>query len=105
MSYYDSALYDTGRYEWKETAPGQWMRPLDSIEKIFYSVSSLSASTVVTHMMVTVGAQLPLLPGVIDHVIKNASLAWKSLRFNHPRTACTVEDGKLRYQVLSEEGL
>jgi hypothetical protein len=69
------------------------MRPLDGIEKFFYSVSSLSTSTGITHMMVTVSAQLPLLPVVIDHVIENASLAWKSLRFNHPRIACTVEDG------------
>jgi hypothetical protein len=72
------------------------MRPLDSIEKFFYSVSSLTTSTGITHMMVTVGAQLPLLPGVIDHV---------SLRYNHPRIACTVKNGKLRYQVPSEEGL
>lgn len=87
---------------WKQVARGQWTRPLDSIEAFFHTTSSGCTTSGVTYNMVHVGATLL---EELGHSPRAIEMAWKSLRYHHPRIACTVEHGTLHYQTPSEEDI
>ncbi|KAH7108751.1 hypothetical protein B0J11DRAFT_512107 [Dendryphion nanum] len=87
---------------WRETAPGEWKRPLDSIEKFFYSASSPPPSSGIGHMMVSAGIRVPL---DVDCSFEEVTTVWKSLRYHHPGIACTAEAGSLCYKVPNAEEL
>lgn len=90
------------KLEWREESPKHWVRSLDSIESFFYSASSIKTPSGMAHLMVRVGARLPL---GIDCTIETIKEAWKTLRFYHPRIASSVVDGKLTYTIPSSQQL
>lgn len=90
------------KLDWREVSPNHWMRSLDSIESFFHSASSIKTPSGVAHLMVRVGARLPLEMNCTIETIKEA---WKTLRYYHPRIASSVVDGKLTYTIPSSQQL
>lgn len=105
--HYPTAKHNTARsglylrdMEWIQSTPGNWYRRMDCIESYFHTASSVTTLGGIVHMMVTVGAKLP---GGMDLPIENFRAAWRSLRYHHPRIACSITDGKIHYSVPHED--
>jgi hypothetical protein len=90
------------KLDWREVSPNHWVRSLDSIESFFHSASSIKTPSGVAHLMVRVGARLPL---GIDCTTETIKESWKALRYYHPRIASSVVDGNLTYTIPSSEQL
>jgi hypothetical protein len=82
--------------EWKRDPDGHWTRHMDGIERFFHAASSVQTPCGIAHTMVSVGATLP----VETHFsITDFQAAWRSLRFHHPRIACSIFKDSLQYST------
>lgn len=83
---------------WKETTPGRFERPFDSIELFFLTLVRLMAPMKREHWSINLVAQFRarLAP---DEVLCRFKNAWITMRYDHPEIACTAEDDTKVYQV------
>jgi hypothetical protein len=72
---------------------------MDDVERYFYAISSVSTPCGIAHTMVSVGATLPGSNFPIDKF----KTAWKALRYEHPRIACSVSGDTIHYSVPNEK--
>ncbi|KAF3910406.1 hypothetical protein ABW20_dc0103759 [Dactylellina cionopaga] len=88
------------KFQWRETAPGQWVRDYDPIEKTLHWIAV--ASPLMVQYVVTVGATL-----TESVTIEKVKDAWLALRYDHPVLACTIPStgSGLQYQAVNSEGL
>ena len=88
--------------EWVETAPGHWTRRMDAIEAWFDSASAAETPCGIVHTMVSAGARLP---AELFVSVERFKKAWTSLRYDHPRIACSASSGVLHYAVPDSAGV
>ncbi|KAF2022521.1 hypothetical protein EK21DRAFT_83179, partial [Setomelanomma holmii] len=86
--------------EWLQVSPGHWARPMDGVERYFHAISSVTTPCGIAHTMVSVGAKLPK---EADFTIDKYKAAWKTLRYEHPRIACSVSNDTIHYSVPDEK--
>ncbi|KAE9363382.1 hypothetical protein N431DRAFT_450159 [Stipitochalara longipes BDJ] len=90
--------------EWKETSPGHFERPFDSIEFFFRSLGELGTPLGKEHWSVTFGAQfhLDLPTDEAEHALRNA---WTTMRHDHPEIASFAQGNTKVYEVPNETSL
>ena len=83
---------------WKETAPGRFERPFDSIELFFVTIMRSTAPIKREHWSLNIAAQFraQLSYEEILHRLKNA---WVTMRYDHPEIASKAEGDTKIYQV------
>lgn len=86
--------------EWKETSPGRFERPIDSLEGFYIATANLSKPLGTENLAFSFGIQLehqsPDLAVALQH-------AWIRAREEHPKLAATLEGSNLVYQKLSPD--
>lgn len=88
---------------WKETSTGRFERPLDSLESFYRATAAVGAALGKEHLALSISAQLELdLDENVEIALQNA---WKTMRYDHPKLAATVEDDMLVYQIPSTSTL
>ena len=86
---------------WKETSPGHFERPLDSLEIWYRALGSGGAPLNREHWSVTAVAQICLhFPA--SETAEALRHAWKTIRYDNPQIACTVQGNKNVYDVPDE---
>lgn len=89
---------------WKETFPGHFERPLDSIELFFKSIGEKGATFNREHRAVRAYAKFSL-----DHPTGDAEAAlkhaWKSVRYLQPQIAASLQEKILGYDVPQTAGM
>ncbi|KAH7061780.1 hypothetical protein BKA63DRAFT_527398 [Paraphoma chrysanthemicola] len=88
--------------EWTQVSPRHWARQMDGVEKYFHAISSLKTPCGIAHSMVSVGAKLPT---EAEYKNDRYEAAWKALRYEHPRIACSVSNDTIHYSIPDEKEL
>ena len=89
---------------WTEHTPGNFRRPLHSIESLFKNFSEIGREVNKEHYVISFGVQ-------VSHDLHTATLeealrsAWVSLRHESPAIACVVDDELVEYTVLTDASL
>lgn len=89
---------------WKETSPGRFERPFDSIERFFLALARQSLPLNREHWALSFFAQFDLKAsqGDTESALRHA---WKTMRYDHPQIACIAcEDIKI-YEVPDQLAL
>ena len=89
---------------WKETSPGHFERPFDSMGKFFLAVARGSLALNREHFSISTFAQFDMKASLED---TESALrhAWKTMRYDHPQLAC-VACGETRvYKVPDNAAL
>lgn len=83
---------------WKETSPGHFTRPFDSIENFFKAISAAGLPLKREHMTLSAAVRCRLDPslGDIEATLLNA---WKTMRFDYPQIAAYAKDDVYNYDV------
>ena len=83
---------------WKETSPGRFERPFDSIERFFLALARGSFALNKEHWAVSFFAQFDLKASQQD---TESALrhAWKTIRYDHPQLACIASEETKIYVV------
>ena len=89
---------------WKETLPGHFQRPLDSIERLFKSIGEKGATYKKEHCAVRAYAKFShdLSPHVAEAALKHA---WKTLRYLQPQIAAYLQEDSIHYDIPQIAGL
>ena len=89
---------------WKETAPGRFERPFDSIEMFFVALARGTAPIKREHYSLNIAAKFQALFSSEDavHRFKNA---WITMRYDHPEIASTLQGDTKVYEVPDALGL
>jgi hypothetical protein len=86
--------------DWKETAPGRFERPTDSLEAFYIATAKLGQPLGAEHLAFSFGLQ-------IQHqyadLIGALQYAWIRVREEHPKLAATVDSSNLVYQKLTPD--
>ncbi|KAM0797675.1 hypothetical protein BDR22DRAFT_892104 [Usnea florida] len=85
---------------WKETAPGRYERPFDTMEQMYRSVSAAFAPINRDNAAITAVLQLRFGP-TIAHPESALRHAWKSLRYALPQIAAYAQGSTYIYDTLS----
>lgn len=89
---------------WKETAPGRFERPFDSIEMFLLTLARATAPINREHWSLNFSAQFQAqLP--FDEVLRRLRNAWITMRYNHPEIASRAEGDTKVYKVPDASGL
>lgn len=83
---------------WKETSPGRFERPLDSVEIFFKTIADAGTPLNREHWAITVCAQFCLDPCAGD-VESSLRQAWKTVRYDHPQIAAFAQGNIIIYEV------
>ena len=89
---------------WKETSPGHFERPFDSIERFVWAIARGSLAMNREHWSVSVFARFEMKSSLKD--TENALRhAWKTMRYDHPQLACVVHGETKIYEVPDSAAL
>jgi hypothetical protein len=89
--------------QWKETIPGRFERPLDSIELFFSTLAAGGAPLGREHWAISVVGKFHLKHSASDSELEGAlRQAWKTMRYDHPEIASFVTGGIKIYEVAEE---
>ncbi|CAD6591281.1 MAG: hypothetical protein ASARMPRED_005293 [Alectoria sarmentosa] len=83
---------------WKETAPGRFERPFDSIELFLLTLVRATAPIKREHWSLNMVAQFRA-QLAYDEVLRRVKNAWITMRYDHPEKACKVEGDIKVYEV------
>ena len=83
---------------WKETAPGRFERPFDSIELFFLTLARATAPIKREHWSLNIVAQFRA-QLAHDEVLRRLKNAWITMRYDHPEIACKAEGDMKVYEV------
>ena len=89
---------------WKETSPGHFERPFDSIERFFLALSRGSLALDREHWSVSVFARFDMKASLKD-IESTLRHAWKTMRYDHPQLACDACGETKVYKVLDDAAL
>lgn len=89
---------------WKETSPGHFERPFDSIERFFFAIGRGSLALNREHWAVSIFAQFETnaSPKDTETALKHA---WKTMRYDHPSLACIAREETKLYEVPDQPAL
>ena len=89
---------------WKETSPGHFEQPFDSIERFFLAIGRGGLALNREHWAVSIFAhfETDASPEDTQTALKNA---WKTMRHDHPSLACIARDETKTYQVPDQPTL
>lgn len=89
---------------WRETSPGRFGRPLDSIELFFKSLGEKGATYQKEHLAIRTYAKFRHDPssGDTEAALKHA---WKTVRYLQPQIAASLQGNSLVYDVPQTTGL
>ena len=89
---------------WKETLPGHFERPFDSIERFFLNIGRASLALNREHWAVSIFARFET-----DASRENTEMAlrnaWKTMRYDHPSLACIARGETKIYEVPDQSTL
>ena len=88
--------------QWKQCASGQYERSMDEIEEFYTFMASQTAALKREQGSITAAFKIAFKSSDITAA---AQEAWKTLRYDHPTLASTVEGDKKVYRVADEEEL
>jgi hypothetical protein len=88
--------------QWKQCASGQYERSMDEIEGFYTFMASQTAALKREQGSITAAFKIAFKSSDITAA---AQEAWKTLRYDHPTLASTVEGDKKVYRVADEEEL
>ena len=89
---------------WKETAPGRFERPFDSIELFFLALVRATAPIEREHWSLNMVGQFR---AQLTHneVLRRLKNAWITMRYDHPEIACKAEGDIKVYEVPDASAL
>ena len=89
---------------WKETSPGHFERPFDSIERFFLALARRSLNLEREHWSVSIFARFEAKSSLND-TASALRHAWKTMRFDHPQLACIALEETKVYEVPDSAAL
>ena len=89
---------------WKETAPGRFERPFDSIEMFFVALARETAPINTEHYSLNIAAKFQA-PFSTEDAVRRFKNAWITMRYDHPEIASTLQGDTKVYEVLDAAGL
>ena len=89
---------------WKETSPGRFQRPVDSLEKFFLFLARANTVSNREHWDVSIFARFDA-EATQEHTKSALRHAWKTLRHDHPQLACTLQEEIMVYEVPDQPAL
>ena len=89
---------------WKETSPGHFERPFDSMDRFFLAVARGGLALGREHFSLSIYAQFDMKASLED---TESALrhAWKTMRYDHPQLACVACGEKKVYKVPDNAAL
>ena len=89
---------------WKETSPGRFEQPLDSIERFLLALARGSLALNREHWSVSIFARFEMKASPQDTELALRH-AWKTMRCDHPQLACVVYEETKIYEVPDSTAL
>ena len=89
---------------WKETSPGHFERPIDSMEKFFLALARATLAPNREHWAVSVFARFDAEASQED-TESALRQAWKTLRYDCPHLACALYEDTIVYEVPDQPAL
>ena len=89
---------------WKETAPGRFERPFDSIEMFFVALARGTAPINREHYSLNIAAKFQA-PFSSQDALRRFKNAWITMRYDHPEIASTMQGNTKVYETLDASGL
>ena len=89
---------------WKETSPGRFERPFDSIERFFLALARANGKLEREHWSISIFAQFEMKTS-LDDTASALKHAWKTMRYDHPQLACVAFGETKVYEVPNNAAL
>ena len=89
---------------WKETSPGHFERPFDSIEKFLRALARGSLAMNREHWSLSIFARFEMKTS-LKHSELALRHAWKTMRYDHPQLACVAHEETKVYEVPDSAAL
>ena len=89
---------------WKETEPGRFERPFDSIEMFFVALARGTAPIKREHYSLNIAAKFQA-PFSSEDALRRFKNAWITMRYDHPEIASTLQGDTKVYEVPDALGL
>ena len=89
---------------WKETAPGHFERPFDSIEMFFVALARETAPINREHYSLNIAARFQA-PFSAEDAVRRFKNAWITMRYDHPEIASMLQGDTKVYEIPDAAGL